>query len=102
MPGANGQLFYFHEQNMTMLVMHGLPTLEGTHVYQAWLMHGNQTFSIGLLNVRGSAASICYMGDLVGYDSAVVSLEPGPQPSKDAPKGEVIAVGSLMHPTSGP
>src|SRR5579859_2822147 len=36
MPKIHGQLFYFHEQNMTMLVMHGLPSLAGGHVYQAW------------------------------------------------------------------
>src|SRR5579859_979153 len=100
-PGVHGQLFYFHEQNMTMLVMQDLPQLEGVHVYQAWLMRGNQSFSIGQLNVKGSAASICFPGNLAGYDFATVSLEPGPQPSKDAPKGEVIATGPLTHPTSG-
>ena len=82
------------------LTMHGLPTLEGTKVYQGWLLHDKQPTSIGLLNVRGGLASVDFQGNVGDYTAAAVSVEPGPIASKDAPKGQIIAIGSVSKAVS--
>lgn len=93
--GATGELFYFPQRHITVLVMRGLPQLQGAHVYQGWLLRGGQPISIGLLTVQNGVASVTFPGDITGYDTAAVSMEPGPKASKAAPAGPVIAVGKL-------
>src|SRR5437868_3636667 len=39
--GATGQLLYYPQQNITVLIIHGLPQLPGVQVYQGWLLHLN-------------------------------------------------------------
>ncbi len=94
--GATGELFYFPQRHITVLVMRGLPQLQGAHVYQGWLLRGGQPTSIGLLTVQNGVASVTFPGDITGYDAAAVSMEPGPNASKAAPAGPVIAVGKLQ------
>ncbi len=94
-PGAYGQLIYFPQQHLTVLVMRGLPQLQGVHVYQGWLIQGKQPTSIGLLTVQNGIASVDFPGDVKGYDAAAVSMEPGPTASMSLPKGQVIAVGNI-------
>lgn len=102
LPTSNvtGQLIYYPQQRITVLVMHGLPQLEGTHVYQGWLLQGNQPTSIGLLNVKNGIATVDFSGNVHGFDAAAVSLEPGPTESSPGPKGAVLAVGTLNKPLS--
>lgn len=100
--GANGRLYYYPKENVTVLVMNGLPQPQGTHVYQGWLLHTNGknitgTTSIGLLNITNGTASVAFSGNVSGYDAAAVSMEPGPSASPKAPKGSVIAQGSLKQ-----
>lgn len=97
---ATGQLIYFAQQNITVLVMHGLPQLQGTHVYQGWLVHLDgkkitSVTSIGLLNPQNGSETLSFEGDVTGYDAAAISLEPGPSATPKAPQGSVIALGSL-------
>lgn len=97
---ATGQLIYFTQQNITVLVMHGLPQLQGTHVYQGWLVHLDgekitNVTSIGLLNPQNGSETLSFEGNVTGYDAAAISLEPGPSATPQAPKGSVIALGSL-------
>ncbi len=93
--GVAGNLECFSKQHLCILTMHGLPMLEGTKVYQGWLLHDQQPTSIGLLNVRNGVASVDFQGDVGDYNAAAVSVEPGPIASKDAPKGQIIAIGDV-------
>ena len=96
--GARGKLIYFPQQNITVLVIEGLPQLEGTQVYQGWLIHDNQPLSIGLLSVQNGIASVTFPGNITGYQTAAVSREPGPHPSKNKPIGPIVAAGELKQP----
>lgn len=96
--GARGKLIYFPQQNITVLVIEGLPQLEGTQVYQGWLIHDNQPLSIGLLSVQNGIASVTFPGNITGYQTAAVSREPGPHPSKNKPAGPIVAAGELKQP----
>jgi anti-sigma-K factor RskA len=93
--GASGKATYLPEQNITLLVIQGLPQLQGTQVYQGWLIHGNQPRSMGLLSMENGVASVTYPGTIAGYEVAAVSREPGPLASKDAPAGPIVATGEL-------
>lgn len=97
---ATGQLIYYPQQQIGVLVMHGLPELEGMHVYQGWLLQGKQPMSIGLLNVKDGVATVDFPGNVKGFDAAAVSLEPGPTESRPGPKGSVVALGILNKPSS--
>jgi anti-sigma-K factor RskA len=97
---ATGELFYLPQENITVLVVHGLPQLQGTHVYQGWLlfMQGKQITSIksvGLLTLDGNTASVSFPGQVTSYNMAAVSREPGPAPSLNVPAGPVVATGSV-------
>jgi len=96
--GASGKLIFLPEQNITLLVIEGLPQLHGTQVYQGWLIHGKQPTSIGLLSVQNGVASVIYPGTIAGYQVAAVSKEPGPVASKNVPAGPVVAAGDLKGP----
>lgn len=96
---VNGSLFYIPQQNITVMVLHGLPTLTGKQLYQGWLLRNNQTVSIGTLSIQNGVASLTFPGAISGYDHAAVSQEPGPFPSKLSPAGPVLALGQLQHPT---
>jgi anti-sigma-K factor RskA len=96
--GASGKLIYLPEQNITLLVIDGLPDLHGTQVYQGWLIHGKQPTSIGLLSMQNGVASVIYPGTISGYQVAAVSREPGPKASKNVPAGPVVAAGDLKGP----
>jgi anti-sigma-K factor RskA len=95
---ASGKLIYLPEQNVTLLVIDGLPQLHGTQVYQGWLIHGKQPTSIGLLSMQNGVASVIYPGTIAGYQVAAVSREPGPTASKNVPAGPVVAAGNLKGP----
>ncbi len=93
--GTAGKLIYLPEQNITLLVIDGLPQLHGTQVYQGWLIQGKQPTSIGLLSMQNGVASVIYPGTIAGYQVAAVSREPGPVASKNVPAGPVVAAGDL-------
>jgi anti-sigma-K factor RskA len=94
---ATGSLLYLPQQNIIVLVLHGLPGLKGTQVYQVWLLHGNRPVSIGLLSVQEGVASLALPGAITGYDSATVTQEPGPAPSPHTPLGPVVATAHLHN-----
>lgn len=94
-PGISGQLTYFPEQHLTVMIIHNLPTLTGRQVYQGWLLQGKQPISIGLLNVHNHTATLDFTGEIKGYNAAAVSREPGPQASSDKPRGPIVALGPL-------
>lgn len=95
---ATGKLIYLPQQHLTVLVMQGLPKLQANHVYQGWLIQNNTPVSIGLLSVQNGIASVNFPGDITGYSVATVSMEQGPNGSKNAPAGPVVASGKLQHP----
>jgi anti-sigma-K factor RskA len=99
--GASGELVYYPQQGITVLIVHNLPQLQGSHVYQGWLLRGKQPTSIGLLNVQDGTASITFQGNASaqGYDATAVSVEPGPTATQGAPKGQIVAVG-VIHRSS--
>lgn len=92
---AKGELTYYVQQDITVLVVQGLPQLRGTQVYQGWLLQGNKPTSIGLLNVEQGIATLGFQGNISRYSAAAVSLEPGPQASNGAPRGPIVALGAL-------
>lgn len=93
--GASGEAIYLPRLQMTILTINGLPAPKRTEVYQGWLITNNRPISIGLLNIHNNTASLNFPGDIRGYDTMAISLEPGPQASPDAPKGPIVAAGSL-------
>jgi anti-sigma-K factor RskA len=100
MRGATGQLFYLPQQDITVLLMHGLPQLQGTYVYQGWLLslQGKKITSIksvGLLTMEGSTAIVSFPGNVTNYNTAAISREPGPSPSLKGPAGPVVALGAV-------
>jgi anti-sigma-K factor RskA len=94
---VNGQFIYYPQQHISILLVHGLPALKGGQVYQGWLLRDSHPSSIGLFNLQGDTATLTFPGAISGYDTAAISREPGPQASQLAPKGTVIATGSLQH-----
>jgi len=98
--GATGQLFYLPQQNITVLVMYGLPQLQGRHVYQGWLLFvkGKKIMnikSVGLLTMQGNTASVSFPGNVISYNTAAISREPGPAASLKVPAGPVVAAGPV-------
>jgi anti-sigma-K factor RskA len=96
---ASGSLYYLPKQNITVLVLHNLPALQGKHIYQGWLLHKGAPISIGVLSEQNGIASLIFPGTISGYDTAAVSQEAGPGPTPRAPVGAVVAAGLLQHPT---
>lgn len=94
-PGATGEITYIPRLHMTAVVMRGLSATSGTQVYQGWLLQGKQPRSIGLLNVQNGVGTLSFEGDINGFDSTAISLEPGAQATPDTPKGPIVAVGTL-------
>src|SRR5215469_1232780 len=100
--GVSGELLYLPQQNLTVLTMSGLPRLQGLHVYQGWLLRlkGKEistVTSVGLLNQVQGTASVSFLGNVTGYDAVAVSVEPGPMATLKAPKGKVVALGTLNN-----
>ena len=96
---ATGEVFYLPQQNVTVLIMHGLPALAGTHVYQGWLLHDQQSTSIGLLTIQNDTGSLSFSGNATGYNGIAISLEPGPVASIGGLAGPIIARGALKNST---
>ncbi|GHO46678.1 hypothetical protein KSX_48410 [Ktedonospora formicarum] len=92
-----GELITMPQQDETMLVMHRLPHLQGTNLYQGWFLRDNKPSSIGVLSIRQDVATLRIKGDIRGYDAVAISLEPGPQASPHTPQGRVIALGLLKR-----
>jgi anti-sigma-K factor RskA len=95
--GASGQIIYLPQLDMTILVIHDLPSLKGVQVYQGWAIENGHPRSIGLLQIQNGVATLSAPGDLRGAGMIAVSREPGPQASQAAPKGPVVAVGTPPH-----
>jgi hypothetical protein len=91
-PEAQGQLLYVPEQNITILVMHGLPQVHDK-VYQGWLIKDQKPMSLGLLTVHNDVATLGFHEKAQGYTAVAVSQEQGPSPS--AKPSKVVAVGQL-------
>jgi hypothetical protein len=95
-----GEVLSLPQQQLTVLILHGLPQPQGPQVYQGWLLRltGTQitaTTGIGLLNLVDETASLSFSGEVSGYNAVAVSLEPGPRATPRAPKGKVVALGVL-------
>ncbi|SRR5579884_3151074 len=93
--GENGELLYFPQMHLMVLVIHDLPNLRGTQVYQGWLWEKQHPTNIGLLHRQNEAEILDFSGDVKGYDTVAVSIEPGPEASKGKPAGEIIASGPI-------
>lgn len=93
-PEAQGQLLYIPDQNITVLIMRGLPQAHNK-VYQGWLLKGKQPISIGLLAVHDGVATLDFPNNAHGFDAVAVSQEDTPGPS--AKPSNVVATGELSH-----
>lgn len=92
---TNGQIIYYPQQNITVLVVHGLPKTTGNQVYQGWLIQNNQPKSIGLFNLQDDTATLNFEGDVRGYALTAISLESGPHATPNKPAGKIVAEGQL-------
>jgi anti-sigma-K factor RskA len=95
---ATGSLIYIPQKDITLLYLHGLPNLQGNHLYQGWLIRNGKTTSIGTLTIQKGIASLAFSVNVTGFDAVAVSLEPGPLASISTPVGPVIVTGALQHP----
>jgi anti-sigma-K factor RskA len=91
-------VIYYPEQNVTVLLVSGLPQLQGSQVYQGWLLENSKPISIGLLNVQNQTATLGFRGAPHGFEAIAVSLERGPSATPLAPKGAVVAESLLNKP----
>jgi anti-sigma-K factor RskA len=94
--GMSGQVVYFPQQHLTTILIQSVTPLPEPQVYQGWLLQGNKPTSIGLFTIQKSNATLSFLGDLRDYDTAAISLEPGPGASQNTPKGEIVLSGSLQ------
>lgn len=97
-----GELLYLPQQHVTVLILHGLPQVQGLQVYQGWLLHlkGKEitgVTSMGLLNQVHDTGSLSFLDDVTGYEAVAVSLEPGPTATPRAPQGKLVAFGALKQ-----
>ena len=92
-----GEVTYFSRQQQAVVILHGPTGLQGTEIYQGWLLQGKQPRSIGVFKVQNDVAILVYHGDLNGYDAAAVSLEAGPQATANAPRGPILLLGAFKH-----
>jgi anti-sigma-K factor RskA len=92
---ATGEVIYYPQQQITVLLLRDLPPLTGAQVYQGWLFQGQHPVSIGLLNRENGTVTLDFQGEISKYSVAAVSLERGPRPSR-TPKGLVVAMGFLQ------
>ena len=82
--------------DVTIITVRGLPALQGQQVYQGWEIQGSQAKSVGLLNVQpDGTATINIPGNVKGNDAVAVSIEKGPRATPNAPKGQVVAKGTI-------
>jgi anti-sigma-K factor RskA len=98
---AGGKAIYIPEYQMNMIIVNNLPKLQGTQVYQGWLITQQTPQSIGLLRVVNGTAILGFPGDLQQYDEIAVSVEPGPQATPQAPSGAIVAEGKLQRGVLG-
>lgn len=94
---ASGKAIYIPDDQMNMIIMHNLPKLRGTQVYQGWLITQQTPQSIGALRVVNGTAILGFPGDLQQYTAIAVSIEPGPQATSQAPTGPIVAEGKLQQ-----
>jgi len=94
---ASGKAIYIPEDQMNMIIVHNLPKLQGTQVYQGWLITQQTPKSIGLLRVVNGTAILGFPGDLQRYDAIAVSIEPGPLATPQSPAGPIVAEGKLQQ-----
>lgn len=99
-PGVTGEAKHISGNgvDVTIMTLHGLPRRVGQQVYQGWEIQGQQTKSIGLLNVQSDGtATINIPGDVKGNDAVAVSIEKGPTATPNTPKGKVVAEGKVLQ-----
>jgi len=94
---ASGKAIYIPEDQMNMIIVHNLPKLQGTQVYQGWLITQEIPKSFGLLQVVNGTAILGFPGDLQKYDAIAVSIEPGPLATPQSPAGPIVAEGKLQQ-----
>lgn len=94
---ASGKAIYIPGDQMNMIIVHNLPKLQGTQVYQGWLITQQTPQSIGALRVVNGTAILGFPGDLQDYTTIAVSIEPGPQATSQAPTGPIVAEGQLQQ-----
>jgi anti-sigma-K factor RskA len=94
---ATGHLLYYAQDDLTVLLVEHLPQLNGTQVYQGWLLKDGGPGSLGLLHFQHDVGTLAFQGNVTDYDTVAVSLEPGPLASNSSPQGPIVALGSLKH-----
>lgn len=95
-PRAQGQLIADPREKSAVLVISGLPPLEGGRTYQVWLIDGGGAVSAGLLTVdeRGQSVLIVTSPEDIGsFKSLGISIEP--EGGSPAPTGEIVVLSDL-------
>jgi anti-sigma-K factor RskA len=94
---ARGQAISIPAAQMNIIIVHNLPRLQGTQVYQGWLITPQTVMSIGLLQVVNGTAVLGFPADLQHYTEIAVSIEPGPLATPQVPAGPIVAEGRLQQ-----
>ncbi len=75
---ATGRFWAVPQGNVACLVVQGLPKLDSGHVYQVWLIHGQQRTNGGLFEAFNGNGWILIRSDkpMSEYDAVGVTVEP--------------------------
>ncbi|WP_026691062.1 anti-sigma factor [Alteribacter aurantiacus] len=91
---SNGFATLISEQNQVQLVIQvaGMPELEGTEAYQAWIIEGETPIPAGSFEIdeAGNGAVAFNVQDIenLNVDQIAITLEP--RPNNELPEGEVL------------
>lgn len=94
---ATGELLYLPEEKVFLLNVSGMPVLPPGYVYQAWLIEGNVTTSVGLLDAETRVFAVA--GDRDKLQMFCVTVEPGPL-GTEAPTTDPILIVPLERADS--
>lgn len=88
-PGARGRAVVYRRSQgyLVVLVVDGLPPLEGDQVYQAWLLHDGQRANAGVFTVdENGHGSLAYYTEQFPYAGIGITREPDPW--GETPRGQ--------------
>ncbi len=92
-PGASGEVRYLPDERLLYLDVRDLPPLPEGHVYEVWLIGGdNPPVPAGTFDRSTDQHAI--VADRGQFDSLAITAEPGPL-GTEAPTGEIVATASL-------
>jgi anti-sigma-K factor RskA len=93
--GANGRLWAAPQNPFACLVTQGLPKLDGQHMYQVWLIHGQEHDNGGRFDSFNGNGWVLIRGDkpMSNYEAVGVTVES--RDGSDVPTSATVLQGAL-------